>query len=118
MNQEVALELLREVLGFTVDIAPDGAAAFELAQRNTYHLVLMDMQMPVMDGLESTQCIRQIPGCEELPILAMTANAFAEDQARCMDAGMSDFIAKPVNPEMLYKMMLKWLRLRRAEGAV
>ena len=74
--------------------------------------------MPVMDGLESTQCIRQIPGCEELPILAMTANAFAEDQARCMDAGMSDFIAKPVNPEMLYKMMLKWLRLRRAEGAV
>jgi CheY-like chemotaxis protein len=118
VNQEVALELLREVLGFTVDIAPDGAAAFELAQRNTYHLVLMDMQMPVMDGLESTQCIRQIPGCEELPILAMTANAFAEDQARCMDAGMSDFIAKPVNPEMLYKMMLKWLRLRRAEGAV
>jgi signal transduction histidine kinase/ActR/RegA family two-component response regulator len=118
VNQEVALELLHEVLGFTVDIASDGAAAFELAQRNTYHLVLMDMQMPVMDGLESTQCIRQISGCEELPILAMTANAFAEDQARCMDAGMSDFIAKPVNPEVLYKMMLKWLRLRRAEGAV
>lgn len=114
VNQEVALELLREVLGFTVDIAENGNRAVEMAMVNHYHLVLMDMQMPEMNGLEATQCIRQIPACKNLPIIAMTANAFAEDQALCMDAGMDGFVAKPVNPDLLFVTMLKWLSSHRA----
>ena len=114
INQEVALELLREVLGFTVDIAENGNRAVEMALAKDYHLVLMDMQMPEMNGIEATRCIRQIPTCKNLPIIAMTANAFAEDQALCMDAGMDGFVAKPVNPDLLFVTMLKWLSLRRA----
>ena len=113
VNQEVALELLREVLGFTAEIAENGNRAVEMVLANRYDLVLMDMQMPEMNGLEATQCIRQITGCKYLPIIAMTANAFAEDQALCMDAGMDDFIAKPVDTDMFFVTLLKWLSLRR-----
>ncbi len=109
VNQEVAIELLREVLGFTVDIAPDGSVALDMLQRQPYDLVLMDMQMPIMDGVEATRCIRAMSEYEWLPIIAMTANAFAEDQALCLDAGMDDFLAKPVNADKLYVMVLKWL---------
>lgn len=109
VNQEVAIELLREVLGFTVDIAEDGSQAIERLQKARYDLVLMDMQMPVMDGLEATRCIRAMPEHAHLPIVAMTANAFAEDQALCMEAGMDDFLPKPVNADRLYMMVLKWL---------
>ena len=116
INQEVALELLREVLGFTVDIAEDGNRAVEMVLAQPYDLILMDMQMPEMDGLEATQCIRQIPSCKNLPIIAMTANAFAEDRAACLDAGMDDFIAKPVDTDLLFITLLKWLSLRGARS--
>jgi CheY-like chemotaxis protein len=113
VNQEVALELLRETLGFTVDIAADGVQALDMAIRQRYALILMDMQMPVLDGLGATQAIREVPGYANTPIIAMTANAFAEDRARCLDAGMNDFIAKPVDPSLLFVMILRWLKATR-----
>jgi CheY-like chemotaxis protein len=110
VNQEVVLELLREILGFHVDLAPNGADALDLALQRRYELILMDIQMPELDGLAATQAIREIPGYTTVPIIAMTANAFAEDRNQCLDAGMNDFIAKPVDPDELFVMMLKWLR--------
>ena len=112
VNQEVSLELLRETLGLSVDIAPDGAEALEMALRHRYDLILMDMQMPVLDGIGATQAIRELDGYAEVPIIAMTANAFAEDRVQCLDAGMNDFIAKPVDPDRLFVVMLDWLRQR------
>jgi signal transduction histidine kinase len=108
INREVTLALLNDVWP-TVDIAADGVQAVELAAVNDYDLILMDMQMPRMDGLEATRQIRQLPNRTHTPIIAMTANAFAEDKARCFDAGMNDFIAKPIEPEILFETMLKWL---------
>lgn len=108
INREIVLGLLEDA-GLMIDTAEDGLKAIELVRKDNYDLILMDMQMPQMGGLEATARIRQMPYGATLPILALTANAFAEDRQRCMDAGMNDFITKPVNPEQLFATILKWL---------
>jgi CheY-like chemotaxis protein len=110
INQEVASELLTSV-GLVVEIASDGAAALQLALTRSYDVVLMDVQMPGMDGMAATRELRLRRG-RALPIIAMTANAFGEDRADCLRAGMNDHIAKPVDPELLYATLLRWLPLR------
>jgi two-component system sensor histidine kinase/response regulator len=111
VNRDVALELLRGV-GLDADTAADGREALDRARRTRYDLVLMDVQMPVMDGLAATRELRALPGWADVPILAMTANAFAEDRDRCLAAGMDDYVAKPVMPDRLYGTLERWLRFQ------
>ena len=108
VNREVA-KLLLEDVGLVVDTAEDGNVAVTMVQDRVYTAILMDMQMPISNGLEATRQIREIPGYQQTPILAMTANAFTEDRARCFEAGMNDVIIKPFSPEVLFATLLKWL---------
>ena len=112
MNQEVAVELLRGV-GFVVDVADNGQVGVELVRQHPaayYAAVLMDMQMPVLDGLSATAEIRRLPAFANLPIVAMTANAMEQDRERCLAAGMNDYVAKPIDPDALSRVLLKWVR--------
>jgi signal transduction histidine kinase/ActR/RegA family two-component response regulator len=108
VNQEVLLAMLYGV-GLNADIAANGQEAVALAQTRDYQMALMDMQMPVMGGLEATRVLRALPNWAERPILALTANAFDEDREACKAAGMNDFIVKPVDANALYQSILNWL---------
>ena len=115
LNREIAVNVLANA-SFIVEEAVNGKAAVEkitAAPSNYYDIVLMDIQMPVMDGYEATHIIRNLPDKSRasVPIIAMTANAFAEDRARCLNAGMNDFLSKPVDPAIFYAVLLKWLKL-------
>jgi two-component system sensor histidine kinase/response regulator len=116
INQEVARGLL-EAVGLIVDVAENGEEALRMASEQRYEAILMDMQMPVMDGLSATRAIRQTDGGSDVPILAMTANAFADDRQRCLDSGMNAHLAKPVNPDELYAMLLRWLPERQTTSS-
>jgi PAS domain S-box-containing protein len=107
VNQEVALELL-SAQGARVDVADDGQMALQRASQSLYDLVLMDVQMPRLDGLRAAAAIRQLPGWARVPIVAMTASAFPEDRADCLAAGMDDVLVKPVEPAALTQCLLHW----------
>ena len=116
-NQEVAMAVLKRA-GLEVDLAPDGKRAVEMAREHRYDLVLMDLQMPVMDGFEATVALRALAGYEATPILALTANAFGETRSACLAVGMNDYIAKPISPRRLGDALARWLpRLAAAPPA-
>jgi CheY-like chemotaxis protein/HPt (histidine-containing phosphotransfer) domain-containing protein len=108
VNQEVALEILGDA-GAVVDVASNGAEALEKIGTTGYDAVLMDCQMPVMDGFEATRRIRANPRHDALPVIAMTANAMAGDRERCLEAGMNDHIAKPIDVAAMFATLTKWL---------
>jgi two-component system sensor histidine kinase/response regulator len=116
INQQVARELLEDA-GLRVDVADNGAIALAMVRDGGYDLVFMDMQMPVMDGVTATQAIRAMKQFDSLPIVAMTANAMEQDRRKCLDAGMNDFLVKPIDPEDMWTILLRWVRPREAAPA-
>jgi CheY-like chemotaxis protein len=115
VNLEV-LDFLLQQAGLSADLAHDGQESVEKARQGGYAMILMDVQMPVMGGMEATRAIRQLPGTANIPILALTANAFDEDRTACLAVGMNDHIGKPVEPDALCRIMLRWLQ--KSAGAV
>ena len=114
LNREVVQEQLISA-GLIIDTAEDGEQAVAMAQQKTYAAILMDLQMPNMDGTDATRHIREIPGYQYVPIIAITGNAFAEYRERCFEAGMNDFLTKPIYPEVLFATLLLWLDQRAAD---
>ena len=117
INQQVARELLEEA-GLVVEVAENGAVALEKLEAAPYDLVFMDMQMPVMDGVTATQRIRAQQKFGGLPVVAMTANAMEQDRRRCLDAGMNDFLVKPIEPADLWTILLRWVRPRTPQAPI
>jgi len=113
-NQQIACELLAEA-GFKVEVADNGQKAIEMLDKRLYHIVLMDMQMPVKDGLTATRELREDARFKDLPILAMTANVMEADIEKCREAGMWDHIGKPIEPDELFAKLLKWVKPRKIE---
>jgi len=112
VSREVTAYLLQGA-GLRVEVADNGAEAVRMAAATDFALILTDMQMPELDGLQATVAIRALPGCQQTPILALTANAFDEDRRKCFEAGMNDFIVKPVEPKRLFEIVFKWLSKRQ-----
>ncbi|MEK8032924.1 response regulator [Ideonella sp. DXS29W] len=108
MNREIGAATLAQA-GITVDCASHGAEAVSMAEQADYALILMDVHMPGMDGLEATRRIRRLPRGADVPIIAVTASAFAEDERRCLQAGMNDFIGKPAPPSQMQALLQRWL---------
>ncbi|WP_073213498.1 CHASE domain-containing protein [Massilia sp. CF038] len=115
-SQQVGQELLEQV-GATVVVANNGKEAIDLMHKHSFDCVLMDVQMPVMDGFEATRMIRADPRLRSAVVIAMTANAGSDDQKRCMDAGMDEFVTKPVAPNLLFEVIAKWLDVHAQRGA-
>jgi len=111
INQIVAGELLRDA-GFIVDVADNGQIALDRLARASYDLVLMDMQMPVMDGIAATLALRRMEQHRSLPIIALTANVMTRERQECLKAGMNDLLAKPIEPHEMWDMLLKWIKPR------
>ena len=116
INQQVAMELLQSV-GVQVEIANDGKEALQWLEKREFDCVLMDVQMPGMDGLEATRAIRSNPQLQDTIVIAMTANASTQDRGLCMAAGMQDFISKPIKPALLYASLAKWIQVPSTRAA-
>jgi PAS domain S-box-containing protein len=112
INQEIVCSVLEDI-GFIPECANNGRIAIEMAGRNRYALILMDMLMPEMDGIDATRILRQMPALDSVPILALTASAFDQDRERCLAAGMDDFVSKPLDPDFFFATVLRWLESRR-----
>ncbi len=116
INQQIMSELLKQV-GLTVELAGNGQEAVNLVVASApFDAVLMDLQMPVMDGYEATRLIRLMKSAQELPIIAITAHAMTEERERCLATGMNAHVSKPINPDELYKTLVQWIKPRNGKG--